>query len=695
MSMQPRLTLPRHSVRSLLWLCLAAAAVALGACSDTAEIGEISSDYTDKQPWTKYNGQVEPLNGAAGDLVLYELQVRSANACSPSSGGSACAAKPKANFTYYGPGCSSLSELKSIAKSTLDDLLATSAAPNRTTGITLQYVKDVVGANAVWLMPLFPHNFQYDLPDACDDLGSPYAVRDYYHTRGTLAKRCIAQGKDEWSAAPCWGDPELRKVITSAHAKGVKVMLDLAFNHLGHEYLYYDYAGTKPMRDMLASGKDLWDFQGTYDPALLKPEIVDTPAEVPASGLAEVKKLCGSAPKTQETVRRWLMWREGFDWERAKMSCANPASLEWQLPGFYLGGDAKSPSTKLGDNYTNNWKDVKFLYNNEYNLAKQWEFFRTREFAFRVINYYTAMGVDSFRLDHANGLTENEWRYIFRKVKFYQAKRGGAVPIFLSESFHDIEQLNRVFDVLTEGYHHDIVNGKRDASYIESMLFNNRKNFLKDLSFVLLNLENHDEGRLLKNTTGFDLWRGATFYAIAAASRGTLMLLTGQEWGERWDLGFRKSDYLRGRFPSEANWEPEGDKLTTLYRQLHQARLAPQNVALRRGQFFFPRTDKGTVKDQLFAMVKYMPDCSNTLFTFFRLWVSDVEATYAVTPDLAAKICLQDAGNYRLVNALTGVNVWAKQHPNGRSGKHIREFGVYSHLTQGESFQWLRLEKLP
>ncbi|MBI5609063.1 MAG: hypothetical protein HY902_09295 [Deltaproteobacteria bacterium] len=664
----------------------------LAACTDV-EVGESTADLTEPT-YQKYNGQVEPLNTAAGDWILYELQVRSANACLPATGGAACAAKQKPNFTYYGPGCSSLSQLQGIAKSTLDDLLVTSTKPSRTAGITLQYIQDVVGANALWLMPLFPHNFQYDLPDACDDLGSPYAVRDYYHTRGSLAARCVKTGADEWSSTPCFGDPELKKVIAAAHGKGMKIMLDLAFNHLGHEYQFYDYAGAKPVRDLLAANKNLWDFTATYDPALLKPEIVDTPSEVPTSGYTQVKKLCGSAPKNQETVRRWLMWREGFDWERKQMSCQNPASLEWQLPGFYLGSDAKNPSKKLGDNFTNNWKDVKFLYNNEYNLAKQWEFIRTREFAFRVINYYLALGVDGFRLDHANGLTENEWRYIFRKAKYYQAKRGGPVPVFLSESFHDIESLNRVFDVLTEGYHHDITHGKRDASYIEKMLFDNRKAFLKDLSYVLLNLENHDEGRLLKNTTGFDIWRGATFYALAAASRGTLMLLGGQEWGEPWDLGFRKSDYLRGRFPAEANWQPQGDALTDLYKKIHKARSAPQNVALRKGNYYFLRTDQGTVKDQLFAMVKYMPDCSNTIFTFFSLWVDDVQATYSVTPDLAGKICLQDGGTYKLVNVLSGQDVWAGPYPGGRTGKHIREFGVFSHLTLGERFQWLRLEKV-
>jgi hypothetical protein len=189
------------------------------------------------------------------------------------------------------------------------------------------------------------------------------------------------------------------------------------------------------------------------------------------------------------------------------------------------------------------------------------------------------------------------------------------------------------------------------------------------------------------------MWRGATFYAIAAASRGALMMLTGQEWGEPWDLAFRRSDYLRGRFPSEANWSPKGDALTELYARIHAARLDPANVALRRGDYYFPRTDKGQAKADLFAMVKYMPDCSNTLFAFYRLWVDDIEATYAVTQDLAGRICLEDSTHYRLVDVFTGKNAWDDEYDTGqRTGKHIREFGVYVHLPLAESFQWLRLE---
>ncbi|MBM4397519.1 MAG: hypothetical protein FJ087_17765 [Deltaproteobacteria bacterium] len=643
------------------------------------------------------DGQIEPKNLAAGDMVVYEVQARSANACSPATGGEACAARIAPHFDYFGPGCDALDELAAIRKGTLDDLLADAGEPHRTGGITLRYVDEVVGANTVWLMPTFPHNFRYDLPDACDDLGSPYAVRDYLHVRGSLSDRCVVAGRDEWSDEPCWGDDALDRLIAAAHARGMKVMLDLAFNHFGHEYLFYDLAGVVPVRDRLAEGPadDMWDFDATFEEALVRPEVLDDPAELPPEAPRTLEAICGApVKKGPDAVRRWLMWREAFDHERAAMDCGRPATLEQQVPGFYLARDAWSPSRQVGDNYTNDWRDVKFLFHNARDSAHAWEFARTREYVFRVVDWWLSRGVDAFRMDHANGLTENEWRYVIRKARYYQQKRGMPPPVFLSESFHDIEQLNRVFDALTEGYHHDICNGRRNARDLESKLFEGRTAYLHDLSFVLLNLETHDEGRLLKPYTGFDIWRGATFYSIAAASRGMLMLQVGQEWGEPWDLGFRRSDYLRGRFPAEPNWDGRGDKLTDLYRAIHRARLAPENAALRWGKYYFPRTDKGEVKEQLFAMVKHMEDCSNTVFAFARLWTDDVEATYAVGPDLAGRICLSDGARYRLVDVLTGRDVWAAAHPDGRTGAHLREFGIYVRLDLGTPFQWLRLERI-
>ena len=103
-----------------------------------------------------HDGQVDSKNAAAADLVVYELQVRSANACNPDTGGDACDRKLAPQFVYHGTGCESLPQLQKIKKGTIDDVLAETDAPGRTSGITLQYVDEVVGANTVWLMPVFP-----------------------------------------------------------------------------------------------------------------------------------------------------------------------------------------------------------------------------------------------------------------------------------------------------------------------------------------------------------------------------------------------------------------------------------------------------------------------------------------------------------------------------------------------------------
>ena len=69
-----------------------------------------------------------PPDSRAVDLVLYELQVRSANACDPDVGSdaqrAACQARPHPRYSYRGEGssCSTVGDLERIRLGTLDDL---------------------------------------------------------------------------------------------------------------------------------------------------------------------------------------------------------------------------------------------------------------------------------------------------------------------------------------------------------------------------------------------------------------------------------------------------------------------------------------------------------------------------------------------------------------------------------------------
>ncbi|MEK7689760.1 MAG: hypothetical protein AAB425_01940, partial [Bdellovibrionota bacterium] len=289
----------------------------------------------------------EAANPKMGQKIVYELQVRSANACHPWNGfpGQRAACVAKSGVTLEngaGPArCESLffgddfAKRDAIKLGTLEDLLESTTDYRE--GITLRYIRDRVGANAIWLMPLFPNNDRWALPSPGDTLGSPYAVRDYLHVSALVSRECIEKGRDEFSfedrgLEPCWGDRSFDAVVAEAQKLGLELWHDVAFNHFGHNYLFYDYAGFLPIEAALqrAGGLDgLWDFEKTFEELLLWPEILDTTAKLKHWAaldptlrrvLEEVRaqyKAAGVAePRGDELVRVVNMWRNSLGWER-------------------------------------------------------------------------------------------------------------------------------------------------------------------------------------------------------------------------------------------------------------------------------------------------------------------------------------------------------------------------------------------
>lgn len=668
-------------------------ALLLVACSVP---GEETSDLNTNS----YND----LNLAAGSMILYEIQVRSANACDPDVGSTAqraaCKAKVAPVPTYQAEGttCDILDQLQKIKLGTIDDLLAPTTDPRR--GITLAYAKDAVGANTVWLMPLFPNNDRWSLPDACDNLGSPYAVRDYLHASGRLSRACIQKGRDEYSPEPCWANAELDQLIEDAHQRGIKVMLDVALNHFGHNYLLYDYVDFTPIRDRTARGDDLaklWDFAATREEALVHPKLLDTPAALtaltqdgaPKQALAALKKRCPTLAG-DPLVRAFATWRVAFDWEREAFPCQD-GYLEAAVPGFYLGHAAYDPSTSLSDKFTNGWPDVKFLFHHEENTAHFWEFARVREALFRILNYWVSRGVDGFRLDHTTdhdgGMGSNEWKYLTSKVDYYAHARGQDRPVWLAEEFHDQQEMNKVVDVLTEGYLGDMCGRggvTKDTAHVEAVI-DGMKRF-QDHAFVMTTLETHDEKRLTDGT-GFTRWTGAGFWGIGAAQRATPMILMGQELGEPWALAFRRSDYLRSRFLGSPTYQ-NPDPLVAYYRSFMAARLDARNQALLAPGYAYLRTRAtGQADARIFAQVKWTKDLG-VMFLFHNLWEQDVTQSFFVAPELGKALGIHDDLTYRLVDVLGGPQTAC------RTGAALK-YSLDVQMSASTRARWLRLERCP
>ena len=640
----------------------------------------------------------------ASRLVLYEVQVRSANACRTDTGAdwqrAACAAKVAPTIPYRAEGmsCPTLDDLQAIRLGTLDDLREDT--DDYRAGITLRYAAERVGARAVWLMPVFPNNDTWNIPDPCDNLGSPYAVRDYMHARGTLARSCIEAGRDEWSADPCWGNDALDAVIAEAHARGLRVMLDVAFNHFGHNYLMYDLAGARSVRERIGADEDLdalWDYDATEEPALVKPLLVDTEKALrswaaqdagASADLATLEERC-PALEGQALIRSFHAWRAALDAERASFPCDTQV-LEATAPGFYLGADQWSPSRALGDGYTNDWKDVKFLYHQSTNLAHRHELWRNREYLFRILNFWSSRGVDGFRLDHtteyANGLSPETWRYLSGKLAHYAALRGQERPVLLAEEFHDQEGMAAIVDIMTEGYVRDMTGRDgvtKDAGRVEWIVENTGR--FGDGALVMTALETHDEHRLTDGT-GFDPWTGAGFWGVGATVRGTPMLLMGQELGEPWGLGFRRSDLLRARFEGTTNHRDDSDDLLTFYGSMAKARLDSRNRALLSPHHAFLSTRSKQGFDlRIFAQAKWTDD-ANVVLVFHNLWRQDVAASYFLPPAVTAAGSIRADADYRLVDAFTDAVV-----QDCRPGAELA-WEILVAMDAETRLTWLRLE---
>ncbi len=654
-----------------LWV---AALLAMAGCDEAdtqtgagADAGpDVAAEACALAPWPASAALPVPANPDPVDVraargVLYELQARTANACHPEVGSAeqraACAARtaPQVEYRAEGLACGELASLEAIRLGTLDDLVEDTADYGQ--GVTLRYIDERVGADLVWLMPIFPNNDAVAIPDGCDNLGSPYASRDYFHVAGTLSRECIAVGRDEYSAEPCWGDDALDAFLDEAEARGQHVLLDVAFNHFGHRYVAYDVAGWEEPEAWTMDA--LADHDATFDEALVWPTVLDDPARLEdldgdaARLLADLDARCPGL-EGQARVRAFHAWRLAFAEERATFPC-DDERLEARVPAFYLGADARRPAASPADGYVQQWRDVRFLFHRLDDPRYERHALRVREYVFRAMNLWMARGVDGFRLDHAtdsaSGIRGPHWEYILSKLAYYAALRGQAPPLILAEEFHHQDEMAGLADTMTEGYLFDMAGRggvTKNVAHVERALA--RADRFGGRTLVMAALENHDELRLTDGT-GFNAFTGAGFWALGAASATTPMLLVGQERGEERRLSFKRSDFLRSRFDG-AGFR---DGLAAFYAELIAFRRSDEGAALRGAGRRFLRTPEGAALDGVVAMLRWDAD-ANVLLAVHNLWETGRSVEIAIPNDVAAGVLGPDpCAPLRLVDRLSGL----------------------------------------
>jgi hypothetical protein len=249
--------------------------------------------------------------------------------------------------------------------------------------------------------------------------------------------------------------------------------------------------------------------------------------------------------------------------------------------------------------------------------------------------------------------------------------------------------MNKVVDIMTEGYVHDMVgrNGvTKDTAHVEGVIRNMGR--FDGHAFVMTALETHDEKRLTDGT-GFNVWTGAGFWGIGAATRSTPMLLMGQEFGEPVAPGFRRSTLLNARFDGTSSYRPDGAALVDYYGAMIRERLRSENRSLRSPNSWFlrPRDNPDQPDPRIFAMAKWGD--GSVLFVFHNLWEQAVAQTYTLPPELRSRLGIHDERSYQLVDVIT----------DQKLGACIRgsELGAtfYVQMAATTRSQWLRLEACP
>ncbi len=502
----------------------------------------------------------------------------------------------------------------------------------------LKRVRDKLGFNTLWLMPIMPvaaERFDSDsnlwVPNHSP--GSPYAVRNYYAINGKLA----ASG-DEQAA-----EKEFQYLVRRADSLGLNVFIDVAFNHSGRDIRFgqggVELGFTENPSALIRRGRPAW---------------ATSRSNYRAHASAE-NDLAVYAPVDRLGEHQW--YDAGFDW--------------------YFGDySSLGPKSNRGDVSRGGAQDERDLFYTDLNpeggydteVENVWNYFA------HIIPYWlkrTDNGLDGIRADFAQGLPPRAWEYIINKTR--QVKWDF---VFLAEVLDPDEILyrtNRHFDVITSVDHYLYRNDTARMSALAASLEKEAGVFGFNAA-MLHNGTSHDE-------QGNDkVWLMAARYAVAAASYGVPMVYMGQPLGIR-----EKVDFQNSWRNIKGFWDAVNLDVEAFYKRINEARA--DHAALRGTKRFFMRKKNGRgFNDDIFSVARWAKDDIVLVFINLRHYVISPE-TFSVPPDLPL------TGKYQAVN-LAADDPNALLWPQPLSAEELRKKGIFVRFRYPNEVQYIALRKV-
>jgi glycosidase len=577
---------------------------------------------------------------------------------------------------------------------------------------SLRYAK-ALGVNMLWLMPIHPNGIDGRQGDPANgrpfEIGSPYAVKNYFAVMPLLAKAFHPGGTaqtNDTSGGRAQALVEFQHFVRAADAQGVDIMLDAPYNHTAHDVelgdkgqQYWGNPGSTATSEIRNVESRFFSRAGAYD--------------MRAQGAHNV----GPAPDRFDFGK----WQDTLDiyFGRYAALVANQGDAgnfrnEGDWFDYSVGDENRSGD---GNGHFDGITQKVWRY-----MGDVLQFWLTQTGYSQNESGDTldsSAGIDGLRGDFGQGMPPQCWEYIVNRTR---ARKWNFV--FMAESLDGgpiTYRSARHFDILNENIIFDI-RSRRTATDFRN-LYEQRRNIYGE-SAILLNTATHDEDNY-RNP-----FEALMRFAVNSTMDGVPLILAGQEAGLRgtivppngnsdpqagppfgYDRYFSPFDpnkkipqfmtfnSLMPLWVSLRNPDGDGTHLEQLYSAIGRARNGSK--ALRGPNRFFLNLQNNTLHEQIFSVAKFerqnaSPAESDVVFGFVNLvlnsdpvtpegnWFAvDIDADHDGANDFGIKP--DRLYNVKNMAAYTGLNPTRNEvflWPGGRTGSDLLRKGIFIHLNR-------------
>jgi glycosidase len=525
-------------------------------------------------------------------------------------------------------------------RSTLEDFTDRDADGYDPFNLTL--IRNTLGFNGVWLMPVFPvTQTRFDPVSRTwgsnHSPGSPYATRNYYAISPQLA-----DAGTEASAIS-----EFLHLVNHAEALGLDVFIDVAFNHAGRDVVFGQGAvqlGVHPnATDLIRSHRPAWATSTrNFREHAAGPD--DLAAFAPADRLGE---------------HSW--YDAGFDWFFGDYASLGPKA--------YIGDVRFGGAEDERDAF---WTDLDPAGGHDFEVENVWNYFAS------ILPFWieqTGGKLDGIRADFSQGLPPQLWEYIINKTR--QVKWDF---VFLAEVLDPDKvryRVNRQFDIVTTVDHHLYRDNAVSMSQLRGSLEAEAALYGYNAA-VMHNGTSHDE------QGNGNVWLMTARYAVAAALHGVPMVYMSQPLGVAHKVNFESTwENIK------AFWDDANPHVFTIYKRINQARA--DQPALRSTNRWFLDRRGGGFNESIFSIARWQGSDVVLVFVNLRDHVVGPEA-YSIPEQVP--LDRSSGVRYQAFN-LVGDDPNAALWPSPRTADEIYGDGVYVGFSVPNETQYLVLRKVP